>query len=77
MTDVLTVDAVCEVIADVFGVPRGELTEQTTRDQVPEWDSIGHLNLMLALEERFGTAFSVDEMAALDSVAAIATRVSR
>ena len=77
MTDVVTVDAVCEVIADVFGVPRTELTGSITRDQVPEWDSIGHLNLMLALEERFGTAFSVDEMAALDSVAAIATRVSR
>jgi len=75
VTDVLTVDAVCEVIADVFGVPRAELTEATTRDQVPEWDSVGHLNLMLALEDRFGTSFSVNEMAALDSVASIAARV--
>jgi acyl carrier protein len=77
VTDVLTVDAVCEVIADVFGVPRAELTEATVRDEVPEWDSVGHLNLMLALEDRFDTSFSVDEMADLDSVASIAARVSR
>jgi acyl carrier protein len=77
VTDVVTVDAVCEVIADVFGVPRAELGDATTREEVPEWDSLGHLNLMLALEERFGTSFSVDEMAALDSVATIAARVGR
>lgn len=77
MTDVVTVDSVCEVIADVFGVPRAELSETTVRDEVPEWDSVGHLNLMLALEERFGTSFSVDEMAGLDSVASIAARVRR
>lgn len=77
MTDVVAVDAVCEVIADVFGLPRAEVTEATIREQVPEWDSVGHLNLMLALEDRFGTSFSVDEMAALDSVASIAARVGR
>jgi acyl carrier protein len=73
--DIATVDAVCEVVGDVFGVPRAELSGLTTREQVPEWDSLGHLNLMLALEDEFDTSFSVEEMATLDSVAAIAARV--
>jgi acyl carrier protein len=28
----------------------------------PEWDSLGHFNFMLLLEETYGIRFSVDEM---------------
>lgn len=73
--DESVVAAVCDVLADVFGVPRAELGEATSRDDIPEWDSVGHLNLMLALEEAFGVTFSVDEMAELVSVEAIAKKV--
>lgn len=66
---------VCDVLADVFGVSRAELDEATSRDDIPEWDSVGHLNLMLALEEAFGVTFSVDEMAELVSVEVIAKKV--
>ncbi len=68
-------DTVCETIADVFGVPRAQLGEVTSRDDVPEWDSLGHLNLILALEEAFNVSFSVDEMPELTSVEAIAKKV--
>jgi acyl carrier protein len=68
-------DRVCAVIADVFGVPREELGAETVQEDIPEWDSLGHLNLMLALEEAFGVSFSVDEMPELVSVKAIVEKV--
>ena len=70
-----TLDKVCAIISDVFGIPRSEVDETTVQDDIPEWDSIGHLNLMLALEEAFDVSFAVDEMPNLVSVAAIARRV--
>jgi acyl carrier protein len=70
-----TVDRVCDVIVDVFGVPRDELGVATVREDIPEWDSVGHLNLMLALEEAFNVSFSVDEMPELVSVKAIVEKV--
>jgi len=70
-----TVERVCAVIADVFGVPSEELGQETVQEDIPEWDSLGHLNLMLALEEAFSVSFSVDEMPELVSVKAIVEKV--
>jgi len=35
--------------------------------QVEEWDSLSHLNLVMALEEEFGLEFDPDDIAALFS----------
>lgn len=60
-----------EIIALTFGVPAGEITQTTARDDVPAWDSVGHLNLMLALEDAFGLTLDIEDMARLTSVPAI------
>jgi acyl carrier protein len=73
--DPKTVAIVGDVIADVFGLPREDVTETTERDDIPEWDSLGHLNLMLALEDAFNISFTVDEMPDLVSVPAIVAKV--
>lgn len=70
-----TLTRVCEVVAETFGLPSTDVTATTTRDDIPEWDSIGHLNLALQIEETFGVSFSVEEMSRLNSVAAIAEEV--
>jgi len=71
-----TADKVCDVIADVFGVPRDKLGAATMQEDIPEWDSLGHLNLVLALEEAFNVSFSVTAMPDLVSVTAIVGKVS-
>lgn len=50
-----------QVIADVFGVPLDQITEDASIDSVDAWDSLKHLNLVLALEERFGVSFTEQE----------------
>ncbi len=68
-------EQVCDVIADVFGVPREDVGPATVREDILEWDSLGQLNLVLALEEAFDVSFGVDELAELTSVKSIVDRV--
>jgi len=49
------------LIADVFGVSAGEIRQDASIDTVEAWDSLKHLNLVLALEERFGVALTEQE----------------
>jgi len=49
----------------------------TTAAQLPAWTSMAHLELVLALENRFGVTFEAEEIAELASVAAILGALSR
>ena len=60
-----------EIMATVFQVPVSEITEGTSNDTLPGWDSLQHLNLIVVLEETFGIEFSEEEMENLLSFANI------
>ncbi len=53
--------ALREVMGDVFGLPPEAITEDASIDSIDAWDSLKHLNLVLALEERFGISFTEQE----------------
>jgi acyl carrier protein len=56
------IDARIEEIArDVFGDNSLVLTDSTKVGKVPGWDSLGHVNFMLSLEDEFSIEFSEDE----------------
>ena len=61
----------------VLLLPAATVSSSTLRADVPEWDSVGHLNLMLGLEDRFGVSFEVDDLTRLTSVEAILAYLSR
>ena len=48
-------------MADVFGLEPGDITPDASIDSIEAWDSLKHLNLVLALEERFGISFTEQE----------------
>ena len=47
------------------------LQDSMSFQDVPGWDSVGHMNLIGELEKRFGVALEMDEIVALDSVGAV------
>ena len=53
---------------DVFGDEAIVLTDETTARDIPEWDSLGHVNLMFSIEERFGVRFHQNELAEFANV---------
>ncbi len=69
------VERLRELVALTFDLPLEAITPATTQDTCAQWDSLAHLNLMLAVEDAFGLTLTVEEMAAMTSVAAIARRV--
>ena len=60
-----------QTVATTLKVDPGKITE-TTRDQdLPSWDSLGQVNLIMALEQEFGVYIEVEEFGSLNSVPAI------
>jgi acyl carrier protein len=66
-------EQVREIAADVFGVG---VTAESTPDSVESWDSVQHLNLVLALEEQFGVQFEPEEIERMHSIGEIAEVVA-
>ena len=46
-------------------------------DDIPGWDSVGHMNLISQLESRFGVVLEMDELVALDTVGAVRKLIAR
>ena len=46
-------------------------------DDIPGWDSVGHMNLVTELEARFGISLDMDEIVGLDSVGAARAIIAR
>jgi acyl carrier protein len=59
------------IVADLFSMPMPEITLETSSDTINSWDSLQHLNLMLALEQEFGVQFAPEEIEKLTSVQSI------
>tara|TARA_B100001964_G_C13967639_1_gene480474 strand:- start:512 stop:745 length:234 start_codon:yes stop_codon:yes gene_type:complete len=45
-----------------------EISEDTKYNEIPEWDSIGHMTLMSALEEKFKISIDTDDIVDFSSV---------
>jgi acyl carrier protein len=52
----------------VMDVDPSELSEDSTGDDVEEWDSLSHVRLVVAIERKFDTRFSNSEIEAIKSV---------
>jgi acyl carrier protein len=59
---------VTEIFRSVFNDPGLELTPRSTADEVPGWDSMTHITLIVEAECRFGILFQAAEIEALHSV---------
>jgi acyl carrier protein len=50
------------IASDLFGIPAGQITRESSTESIEAWDSTQHLNFVLALEEKFNIQFSPEEM---------------
>ena len=57
-----------EVFHQAFGVDARLISLDTTPNEVPAWDSVGHLELATRLEEAFGINFDVDDLMEMENV---------
>jgi acyl carrier protein len=56
------------IFRDLFDDDTLVLTPGLTAADVPEWDSFNHINLIVAIESRFGIKFQTAELESLHTV---------
>jgi len=57
-----------QLVSDIFAVPMELVEEDSSPDTIGAWDSMQHLNLVLAVEEKFNVRFTPEEMEQMRSV---------
>ena len=65
------------VFRDVFDDDELAITPELTADDVPEWDSMSHVRLMLSVERAFDTRFAAAEIANLKNVGELVSLIQR
>ena len=70
-----TLNEVRQLAADILKRPIDEVPVTATRENVPGWDSMAHLNLVLAVEQHFDVQFLPDEMLQMLTVELVAMLV--
>jgi acyl carrier protein len=58
-------------MAATFHVPAEQIPDDATPENVKGWDSLGHIELMLALEMEFGVPMPTEQIIDLVSLEAI------
>jgi acyl carrier protein len=60
-----------ELAGDTFGVAVAEVPDDASPEVLPQWDSLNHIELMLALELEYGVQISSEVLPELLSLGAI------
>jgi len=70
-----------ELVAGILSVPVDVIEDDAAIGDIPEWDSLRHIQIVTAIEEKFGFRFTPDVMMDLedigDIVAATKARADR
>ena len=60
-----------QAIADVFDVDAATVSDMSSPDTIPKWDSLGMVKLVAELEQVFGIEFDILEIADFRNAAII------
>lgn len=70
-------DRLNEVFRDVFDDENIVVNENTTADDIEDWDSLEHINLVVAIENEFGIKFSMGETTSLKNVGEMVSLINQ
>lgn len=68
-------DRVYGILTEQFAVDREELTDETGPGNIPAWNSLGQLQLMLRIERQFNIRFSVDDVISFTNIGELVSLV--
>lgn len=64
-------NSIVDLISQTLGVSRDQISDDFSYGDAPEWDSMGHMNLMMALEEKYKVQITTETITSLVSIPAI------
>jgi acyl carrier protein len=65
------------IFRDLFDDDSIELTPATTADDIEDWDSVTHIELLVEIERAFGIRFNTGEVAGLENVGEMADLIGK
>ena len=65
-----------EVFRDVFDDKKINVNENTTSEDIEDWDSLEHINLIEAVEQEFSMRFKMKEVSVMKNVGEMAAIIS-
>lgn len=72
-----TLEQLTPIFQEVFDEPAIALSRQTTADDIDAWDSLSHMNLIVAVELKFKVKFALGELQSLKNVGDLADLVDK
>jgi len=69
------VGKIIAVISSELDLPEGKVDAASSMETIPEWDSMAHLIICLAIQDRFGVKLDMEAIEAATSVVALARLV--
>jgi acyl carrier protein len=70
-------EEVRNVASDIFGIPAEKITAESSPETIDHWDSMQHLNLVLAIEEKFGVQLDPEDIEQMKNIGAVAALVEK
>jgi acyl carrier protein len=59
------------MLAEIFQLPLEEIKSDLAFGDLPQWDSMGHMDIMIGLEDRFGVEINAETISKLTSLSEI------
>lgn len=66
-----------KIIATVSSVLKTKISENTIQKNCDKWDSLMHINIIIALEDAFDLSFEPEEIAQMTGINAIQQIISK
>jgi acyl-coenzyme A synthetase/AMP-(fatty) acid ligase/acyl carrier protein len=66
----------CRLIADIFAVDISTIKANSSRETIAQWDSLGHVQVLAAIEQTFGVRIADEAAVAAQSVADLGNAVA-
>jgi acyl carrier protein len=77
MASDLVQERVRTVLATMLQLPESQITAEASSETLEKWDSIAHMNVMLALEETFSVSFTDNEIMRYRSFGDLSTLIEK
>lgn len=58
-----------QIVIETLKIPEADYSDDLAAGDHPQWDSIGHVNLLMAVEQGFEVAFDVTDAIDIESIA--------
>jgi len=70
-------DKIIKIIEDTFNVKINDSYEEISSDTIEEWDSLGQINLIMAIEKYFDVKFPTELIPLMDSAEKIQKQLEK